>query len=63
VRTVLFPGSYDVIFLSSVVLGYIIEVGFLFINLFLLFLSFIAYPGFSVILVDCCGVVTRSSRR
>jgi hypothetical protein len=37
-RIVLFPGSYDVIFISFVVLGYIIAVGFLLINLFLLVL-------------------------
>jgi hypothetical protein len=56
-RIVLFLGSYDVIFISFVVLGYIIEMGFL-INLFLLFL--LVYPGFSVILVDCCGVAASS---
>jgi hypothetical protein len=57
-RIVIHPGSYNVIFISFVVLSYISEVGFVLINLFLLFL--LVYPGFSVILVDCCGVVARS---
>jgi hypothetical protein len=58
---VLFPGSYDGIFIYFAALGCIIEVGFLFINLCLLVL--LIYPGVSVILVDCCGVVPGAGRQ
>jgi hypothetical protein len=58
-RIFLLLGSYDVTLFPFVVFGYISEVGFVLINLFLLFL--LVYPGISVKLVDCCGVVARST--